>query len=215
MKNTSQLLILGLLLLSLSANAQSSAQEGLKQLKANLNNSKVNLSDYQKNLKIVEGNVAEVSKARSQVESQKKQAADSLKDNNDKLAALEKNELEINRLMALEQKEVQVEEQKIQELMKVVNQLKDNQAKRNQNVAAYQEQLKQQQKEKADWKARADQINKTYTQLENRSKALATQENDWKVKQRGYQGEVSRWQKEVERQQKLNENYQSLSEVKD
>lgn len=215
MKNTSQLLIAGILLTSFSGFAQSSAQEGLKQLKANLSNSKTNLADYQKNLKVVEGNVTEVTKARQQVDEQKNKAAASLKDNNEKLATLDKNELEINRLIAVEQKEVQVEEQKIQELMKVVNQLKDNQAKRNQNIASYNEQLKQQQKDKTEWKTRGDQINKTYTQLENRSKSLATQENDWKVKQRGYQGEVSRWQKEVERQQKLNENYQSLSEVKD
>ena len=215
MKKTTNALIVILLSCSLPAFAQSTAQDGLGKLKTNLSNSKVNLQDYQKNLKVVDANVNEVSKAKAQVEEQRLKAAGSLKENNEKLATLEKNELEINRLIAIEEKEVQSEEAKVQELQKVVNQLKENQAKRNQNVAAYQEQLKQQQKDKAEWKARGDQISKTYTALEARSKSLAAQENDWKVKQRGYQGEVSRWQKEVERQGKLNDNYQSLSEVKE
>jgi chromosome segregation ATPase len=215
MKNFKLTLLALTISAALPALAQTTAQEGLGKLKTNLNNSKMNLQDYQKNLKIVDANVVEVSKARAQVEEQKQKAAASLKENNEKLAALDKNELEINKLIAVEQKEIQSEDQKIQELQKVINQLKDNQAKRNQNILGYQEQLKQQQKDKLEWKTRGDQINKSYSNLEARSKSLISQENDWKAKQRGYQGEVSRWQKEVERQGKLNDNYQSLSEVKE
>jgi ribosomal protein L3 len=45
-------------------------------------------------------------------------------------------------------------------------------------------------------------------------RALASEENEWKSKQKGYQGEVKRWNQEVERQKKLSDSYNSLAEVK-
>ena len=98
---------------------------------------------------------------------------------------------------------------------KAIAQMKDNEAKRTANIASYEEQQKQLALDKADWKARGEQISKLQHDLDSRVKSLTAQENEWTVKRRGYQGEVSRWQKEVDRQQKLSESYRSLAEVKE
>lgn len=208
------LMVLGLLI-SPTTWAQSTAKEGLQQLKSNLQNSKANLEDYKKNLKISEENITEVQKAKSQVQSQQQQSAAAFKENQEKIEVLGKNELELNQLIALEEKEMALEEQKLLELNKLIQQLKDNQAKRQTNISAYKEQLKQVDKEKLEWKNRGEQIAKTQQNIDLRMKALSEQESEWVLKRRGYQGETQRWTKEVERQQKLNDNYSSLAEVKE
>ncbi len=217
MKNQTHLgiIILFGLLLSPFTWAQSSAKEGLQQLKSNLQNSKANLEDYKKNLKISEDNIAEVQKAKAQVQTQQQQSSVAFKENQEKIEVLGKNELELNQLIALEEKEIALEEQKLVELNKLVQQLKENQAKRQQNISAYKDQLKQVDKEKSDWKNRGEQIAKTQQNIDLRLKALSDQEAEWVLKRRGYQGEAQRWTKEVERQQKLNDNYSSLAEVKE
>lgn len=195
--------------------AQTSAKEGLEHLKTNFDNSQANLDDYKKNLKIVDANLIEVAKARSQADAQDKEVAKSFEENQKSLKAVEARETEINQAIADEQKLIQTEEQKIAELEKVAIQMRENQKKRQGNISAYQEQLKTVANEKKDWKARTDQVAKTQAQVKGKVTALATQENDWKNKKRGYQGEVSRWQKEVDREKKLVDTYSSLADVKD
>jgi chromosome segregation ATPase len=207
-------LIVGLAL-SGQAYAGATAQEGLEKLKNNLVNSKTNLEEYQRNLKIVESNVGEVSKAKSQIDQQRSLMSKTMVENTNKLKTFERTEAELALLIQTEKKEIQAEEAKAKEMEKAMVQMRDNQAKRTANIANYEEQQKQIALDKADWKNRAELITKTMQELDARAKALATQENEWKGKLRGYQGEVSRWQKEVDRQQKLNDNYRSLADVKE
>jgi chromosome segregation ATPase len=211
-----KLLFLVIVMLATKAHGQSTTTKAsLEKLKTNLSNAKLNLVDYEKNSKVVDGNVLEISKAKAQLDQQRSTMRKSLEENTKKLQTLEKSEQEISMLISAEQKEAQAEEAKIQELTQIVNQLKANQAKRTQNITTYQEQAKQILQEKAEWRARGDQISKSNEQLDNRARNLQVQETEWKNKQKGYQGEVSRWQKEVARQQKLNDNYNSLAEVKE
>jgi len=198
-----------------SSVAQSTAQEGLSKLKANLENSKANLDDYKKNLGIVDDNLKEIAKARLQVDEQKNQTNQAMTENNQKIQALEKTENDLTQLIQNEQKQLTAEELKIQELNKLITQLKDTQALRNKNIAHYNDQKAQVSREKGEWKTRGEQIQKNIQQVDARLQALSSKESEWRNKQRGYQGEVSRWQKEVDRQKKLGENYSSLAETKD
>ena len=68
--------------------------------------------------------------------------------------------------------------------------------------------------EKKIWANRGKVIGEQNQDLDKQLRTIAAEENEWKVKQQGYQGEVNRWRKEVERQQKINDSYKSLAEVK-
>ncbi|WP_374079387.1 hypothetical protein [Bdellovibrio bacteriovorus] len=82
------------------------------------------------------------------------------------------------------------------------------------NISDYQLQLTQLQEEKKIWSSRAGSLKEQNDQVNQKLRSLASEENEWKAKQKGYQGEVKRWSKEVERQQKISDSYNSLAEVK-
>jgi peptidoglycan hydrolase CwlO-like protein len=106
------------------------------------------------------------------------------------------------------------ESKKILEYETLLAKIKENQKKREDNIASYQEQTLQLQEEKKIWQARALDLKAQQDQVRKNLKAITAEEKEWKGKQLGYQSEVKRWSAEVERQQKLNDSYSSLSEVK-
>lgn len=209
------LLVALTLIASISSQAQTTAKDGLVRLKANLENSKANLADYQKNLEVVKGNIDEIKKARQQVETQRAEVKKSFTENRLSADQLQKNEEAIKRLVFDDTKDNQNDEKKIQELNRVLALIKINQEKRSKNIAQYEEQLKQIQKERLEWATRIESLNKTQAQVDNKLKNVANQETEWLGKQKGYQGEIGRWQKEVDRNKKLLETYNSLAEVKE
>ncbi len=215
MTNLKWITALTVLLLGPAAMSQTSAKDGLDRLKTNFENSKSNLNDYQKNLKIVDENVAEVLKAKATIVQQEKEVTKAADENQKSLKAAEMREAEVNQAIAEEQKQIAIEEQKNAELEKLSMQLRDNQKKRQANIASYQEQLKAIASERKDWKTRTEQVAKTQSQVKAKVNSLTTQETEWKNKKLGYQGEVTRWGKEVEREKKLVETYSSLADVKD
>lgn len=197
-----------------SAGAQNSAKEGLERIKGNLNNSKTNLSEYEKNLKTVDANISEVQKAKAQVESQQKQVIQQGEENNQALGRIGGQEKEIQALINDENGKIAQENQKIQELEAMIAKIKENQKKREVNVSDYQLQMNQLQEEKKIWITRAHSLKDQNEQVTQKLRSIASEENEWKGKQRGYQGEVKRWSKEVERQQKISDSYNSLADVK-
>jgi chromosome segregation ATPase len=211
LKNLLALQIISLCFYSV-AGAQTSAQDGLSKLKANLENSKTNLTEYQKNLKVVDDNVNEVAKAKANVDKQKMDLNKSLQENQQSLAGVEKQEGEINALIKEEQAQLTSETQKLAEIEKLSLLIRENQKKRQANILAYQEQLKQNAQEKGEWKGRTDKLTKAQADLNTKIQSLSNQENEWRGKKRGYEAEVNRWQKEVERNKKLSENYSALAE---
>lgn len=215
MKITAILAVLALMALSRVANAQMTAREGLGQIKSNLENSKQNLSGYRQNLQTVDGNVKEVVKARQQLETQKGAVAKAAQENSQQLSTYTRQEGEVQLLIKEEQNKITQEQAKIEELTRLVNQLKENQKKREANIQAYKGQLNQATLEKQEWQSRGEKINKASTELQNRNQSLANQETEWRGKRKGYEGEVTRWQKEVDRNQKLQDTYSSLAEVKE
>lgn len=200
---------------AIGAHAETSAKEGLSRLKTNYENSRGNLEDYTKNLNIVDGNITEVAKAKSEIQSQEKEVDATASKNLEGLKTVESKEQELLNLIASEQKQITLEDQKTAELEKILLALKSNQSKRQANIANYQEQLKAISNEKKDWKTRQEQIAKSQALIKSKLTSLNQQESDWKNKKRGYEGEVTRWKKEVEREKKLMDTYNSLSEVKD
>ncbi len=215
--NKSLLLFCILFNIQLNVKAESlpnTAQEGLSRIKTNLSNCKANLTEYQNSLKVVEGNLSETAKAKSQIDSQVKQVLQQDEENKKSLSLLSNQEKELSKLISGETVLKDQESKKILEYETLLAKMKENQKKREDNIASYQEQTLQLQEEKKIWQARALDLKAQQDQVRKNLKAITAEEKEWKGKQLGYQSEVKRWSAEVERQQKLNDSYSSLSEVK-
>lgn len=202
--------VCSLLLFCSLGNAQATAKEGLDRLQSNLDNAKFNVSEYQKNLEIVVGNLSEVSKAQSQVSAQRSQTQQIAKENLDNLQKLQKKVSEVNGYILDEQRLNQADAKKVEELEKIILQLKANQEKRTANINQYQSQLQQIEKDRVDWKSRVDQLSQIQKDVEARTAALEKQNQEWSDKKKGYEGEIRRWQREVTRLEKLVKNYNSI-----
>ncbi|MGZ3749136.1 MAG: hypothetical protein ACXWRE_16485, partial [Pseudobdellovibrionaceae bacterium] len=174
-----------------------------------------NLSDYQINIKSVEKNIGEIQKAKAEVDSQRKTVVLQYEENKKSLLKVEAQEKELHTLMTEEKNKKALEEKKLQELQAAMNKLQENIAKREANLTDYETQMSSIQEEKKIWASRGEQIKQQGALVDQRNRSLATSENDWKNKKKGYEGEVGRWSKEVDRQQKLQDNYTSLTEVRD
>ncbi len=189
---------------------QATAKEGLERLQSNLDNAKFNVSEYQKNLEIVIGNLSEVTKAQTQVSAQRSQTQQSAKENLENLQKLQKKVSEVNGYILDEQRLNEADAKKVEELEKIILQLKANQEKRTANINQYQSQLQQVEKERVEWKSRVDQLSQIQKDVDARTAALEKQNKEWSDKKKGYEGEIRRWQREVSRLEKLVKNYNSI-----
>lgn len=217
MKNVmNKTMMLGLMItMAAPAFAGTTAKEGMEKIKTNFSNSKTNLGEYQRNLKTVDKNIGEIQKAKTQVDEQRKAVGLQVEENKKSLVKVTSQEKEIQTLIADEKTKKASEEKKLQELQAMVLKLQENIGKRDANLADYDLQMNALQEEKRVWTSRGDQIKQQGDLVNQRTSALTKNENDWKNKKKGYEGEVGRWSKEVDRQQKLNDNYSSLAEVRD
>lgn len=214
-KMIASFLIGGSLVMGFTASAETTAKEGLAKIKTNVDNSKSNLGEYKRNLGTVDKNIGEIQKAKSQVDEQRKAVQASYEENKKSLIKVDSQEKEIQGLIADEKNKKAQEEKKLQELQATLQKLQENIAKRDANITDYETQLGSVQEEKKIWASRGDQIKQQGALVDQRTRSLATSENDWKNKKKGYEAEVNRWTKEVDRQQKLQDNYTSLTEVRD
>ncbi len=196
---------------SQGAFAQASAKEGLNTISLNLDNTKANLTEYKKNLSIVDENITEVSKAKAKAVEQQRSVASQVETNNKSVSKVDAQEKELNQLMADEKAKSAGEEKKIAELEAAIAKMRDNQKKREANVSDYQLQITQLQEEKKVWTSRAQILKEQQQDVAQIVKAVASDEAQWKNKQKGYQGEVARWNKEVDRQQKIYDSYSALA----
>lgn len=202
----------GGLSVSQQATAQASAKEGLNTISVNLDNTKANLAEYKKNLFIVDENISEVAKAKAKVLDQQRSVAAQVDSNNKSLSKISTQEKELNLLIAAEKAKSAAEEKKITELELAVSKMRDNQKKREANVVDYQLQITQFQEEKKLWSDRAQTLKDQQTEVGQKVKSVAAAEVQWKNKQKGYQGEITRWGKEVTRQQKIYDSYSALAD---
>ncbi|MBX3039351.1 MAG: hypothetical protein KF789_01425 [Bdellovibrionaceae bacterium] len=193
---------------------EAGSKAGFKRLQSNIENAKGNLDDYKKNLTIVEGNITESSKARSQADRQKSEIASLVKDNKTSLQKIEKQEKDLNDLIKDEQGKITAEDKELKQLEAMVAKIKENRQIRDANIQNYQSQIQQMQAEKQTWVQRDQALGGQQAKANQRAKELASTENEWKNKKKGYEAEISRWSKELDKQQKSLSQYETLAEKK-
>jgi chromosome segregation ATPase len=187
------------------------AQQGLDKIKNNLDNSKSNQQEYEHNLDIVNKNVGEIQKAKASIGKQKEAVSHEIVQNNESLKKVLLQERDINTLIKQEQDKMTAEAGQIEQLEKLLVQLKQNQTQRTAIIADYQNQLKANGDEKQAWKAREAELRTQESKTIGSLRGLASEESNWNNKKKGYEGEVKRWSAEADKQQKIHDTYQGLA----
>ncbi len=216
-QNTLKLMTVGSLVLfaatTLRAETYKTA-DGLDKIKSNLENSKLNKTEYDKNLSTVNANIGEITKAKNFISQQKDAVSGEILKNNESLKKVITQEKEIQQLIAAEKEKLETENRQLQQLEKLTAQIKQNQEKRNAIIADYQNQLNTNQEEKKAWKGRETELRAQEGKTIQSLRGLASEETNWKNKQKGYEIEVKRWSAESEKQQKIFDTYQGLKDEK-
>lgn len=199
--------------LTLSAEPYKST-EGFDKIKSNVENSKLNKTEYDKNLIVVNNNISEVTKAKTTVLKQKEGVSTEIVQNNESLKKVILQEREISQLISTEKEKLAVETKQLEQLEKLTAQIKQNQEQRNALIADYQSQLGINAEEKKSWKGRESELRAQEGKTIQALRGLASDETNWKNKQKGYEIESKRWSAESEKQQKIFDTYQGLKESK-
>lgn len=201
------------LLISGTARAESmTASQGLDKIKTNLENSKSNQKEYDRNLDVVNHNLTEVTKAKSSTLKQKEAVSSEILKNNDSLKKVLVQERDITALITSEKEKLAAETKQVEQLERMMAQIKQNQLQRETNIADYQNQLKMTTEEKKAWKDRETELRGQEAKTIQSVRALASEENTWSNKKKGYEGESKRWAAEADKQQKIHDTYQGLAD---
>lgn len=190
------------------------ADAGLDKIKSNVENSAANQKEYDKNLSTVSNNVAEITKAKTTVQKQKDAVSGEIVQNNESLKKIIFQEREITQAITTEKEKLALETKQLEQLEKMMTQIKKNQEQRNALIADYQSQLNINQDEKKAWKGRETELRAQEGKTIQTLRGLASDESTWKNKQKGYEIEVKRWAAETEKQQKIYDTYQGLKDSK-
>jgi len=188
--------------------------DSYEKIKTNFENSKLNKIEYDKNLTTVNGNISEINKAKTSVSKQKEQVTAEILKNNESVKKVNQQEREITQLISSEKEKLASEAKQLEQLDRLILQIKKNQDQRNILITEYQNQLALNQEAKKSWKDRETQLQAQQAKVTTLLRSLGTDESSWKSKQKGYEIEIKRWIAETEKQQKTFDTYQGLKDSK-
>lgn len=188
------------------------AAQGLDKIKSNLENSKLNQKEYDRNLDVVSKNLSEVTKAKETTLKQKESVSGEIVKNNESLKKVIVQEQSISQLLTQEKEKLSTETKQLEQLEKMIAQIKMNQVQREGIIADYQNQMKMTAEEKKAWKDRESELRVQETKTIQSVRTLANEETTWSNKKKGYEGELKRWVAESEKQQKIHDTYKGMAE---
>ena len=188
------------------------ATQGLDKIKTNLENAKANQKEYDRNLDVVSKNLKEVAKAKETYLKQKESVSTEIVKNNDSLKKVLVQERDISTLLTQEKEKLQTETKQLDQLEKMIAQIKQNQGQREAIIADYQNQMRMTAEEKKAWKDRESELRAQESKTMQSVRTIATEESNWSNKKKGYEGELKRWVAESEKQQKIHDTYKGLAE---
>ena len=159
MKKLTLITTLAVLAFAVTAQAESmTAAQGLDKIKTNLDNAKSNQKEYDRNLEVVSKNLKEVTKAKETYQKQKETVSAEIVKNNESLKKVLVQERDISTLLTQEKEKLQAESKQLEQLEKMIAQIKMNQVQREGIIADYQAQIKMTADEKKVWKDRETEL---------------------------------------------------------
>ncbi|MCB0413343.1 MAG: hypothetical protein KDD50_03360 [Bdellovibrionales bacterium] len=193
-----------------SAGAKTSIKQSLDQLEKNKQNSAQNLKQYEDNLGIVDQNVSEVKKAIKGLQDQRTQLQKNVNNVEKNKAAIEEMRKKVLEHKMAEAQKLEEDLKDIARLEKLLQKLRSNQEKREDNLKAYNLKLDEIVKEKSAWdnqKASMNDLNKSISEKLTYAEAELKK---WESKQKSYQKEVSKWKTETADAERVHRKFQDL-----
>lgn len=214
MKNlkTKLVIVSSVLGLTTAVYAETNISEKVVQLKENVDASHDNLKQYEDNLKVVEQNIKETQAALKQLDKQKIAIHRQLDDSQKGKMSVENSKKQIQVFMKTEQDKSDVEKKQIEDLKATIAKLDANQAKRQENIVAYQVKLQTVEAEQNNAQAHHQEVVELEKALQEKMLQAQKDQKSLAEKKVSYDQEVTKWKK----QERLSErNYANFRDLKD
>lgn len=195
---------------SLAVNAKTDVAAKQEQLKENVSAAKSNLAQYESNLRVVTQNISEVRKAIKTLKGQSAALAQKETKSGSDQKALAQVKNQVEGFLAQERTLKDMELRQMEELKALLARLEANQVQRDQNIAAYQEQLTKLGGDGALVQGRAEVITELKTQLSAKSELAETELKELLAKKSEYEVEIEKWKKQVRISERAAQNFSKL-----
>ena len=190
------LIILALAASSQAAWAKTDGKANLEKLKTNSENSDANYQQYKSNRDISTDNVVETTKAIKELRKQRDQLANNAKNADKNRQALDQMIVKINAMKAKEQATMKTEDAQIAKVREVLNKLEANKKQREENLALYDQKIKDAETEKATWADAQKSMAQMNADLDKKEKEASTEREKWLGKKQAYHDEALKWGKQ-------------------
>lgn len=194
------------------AEARTDVKAKIQQLNENVSASKANLQQYESNLQTVNSNLGETDRALKTIEKQKaaivKQTSQSAKDQ----ASVDSAKAEVEQQLKRERDILVSEERQIDELRAALQRVEANRAKRQANIAVYEERLKAVETEKSAWTERSQSITDLDAALKAKEDEAKAERKRLQSKKSEYEEEIGKWKKQVRLSERAAVNFRGLKD---
>ena len=203
-KNLKYNLLISSLLISASGlTIELNPEEGLKHLSQNIETSLKNRDEFNKSLVQISQNIATIENSKAELGNQKRKLLAQILTNKNTLSLHTKKLQEIDKIRSDEEKKKSEELNKIVQIEKLLNQLKELQKTRQDRMT--QLSIDRSTIEKSQNEGDALQLTLlTETKvIDKRMETLKNEMAPWKTKRKSFEKEASHWNNELERHQKM------------
>lgn len=191
-----KLIILAIAISSNAAWSKTDGKANLEKLKTNADNSQANYEQYKTNRDISTDNVVETTKAVKELRKQRDQLANNAKNADKNRVALDQMIVKINGLKAKEQATMKTEDAQIAKVREVLNKLEANKKQREDNLALYDQKIKEAETEKATWADAQKSMAQMNADLDKKEKETMAEREKWLGKKQAYHDEALKWGKQ-------------------
>jgi alanyl-tRNA synthetase len=115
-----------------------------------------------------------------------------------------------DQLKQVENTKMKQEMDQIAKLKERLAKLEDNQRKREANLQAYDEKVKEIESEKIEWDKQKQQVAELETEINKKEQEAASEKAKWEDKRKSYAAETDKWSKQASTSRKAYENHSNL-----
>lgn len=198
--------------MSVSAKAKTDVKAKVEQMRENVSAGKSNLQQYEANLGTVVSNLGETDKALKTIERQRaaivKQTGQSAKD----ALSVSSAKGEVEQSLKMERDLLLQEDRQGEELRAALQRVEANRERRQSNIAAYDERLKNVENEHSAWTERSQSIADLDSALKAKEDEARSEKKRLQTKKVEYEEEIGKWRQQVRLSERSVSNFRGLKD---
>ena len=210
--NAKHVIGLTIIAVSMPAFAKTDVPAAMGQLKVNEENAKGNRKQYDDNVEIATKNVVEVTAAIKQLREQRARMSGSSQSLEKNLAILDTVKAKLIGFKAEETAAQKKEDMQVAQIKGLLEKLEANKAKRQQNLAAYDQKLAEVETERGDWSMQKQSFGSIQKELDQKEAKASAERDQWIAKRNGYRDESAKWDKEAKAAEEQRIKYEKLKD---